>query len=125
MDLTKLDMYALLIMLLDVTWCQQCVLCSLMIPFRFTAEEKAKRPQQCYMPFGFGPRSCIGMRLALLESKMALIAILRRFTFTRAPDTEVGRRTCYICIGYSNKGGQPLWTIFQCVCYSEVRTSGL
>ena len=55
---------------------------------RFTPEEKAKRPQQCYMPFGAGPRSCIGMRFALLEAKIALIELLKRFTFLRAPDTE-------------------------------------
>ena len=60
-----------------------------MIYNRFTAKEKAKRPQLCFMPFGFGPRSCIGMRLALLEAKIALIELLRRYTFIRAPETEV------------------------------------
>ena len=43
----------------------------------------------CHMPFGFGPRICIGMRLALLEAKMALIELLKRYTFMKAPDTEV------------------------------------
>ena len=57
--------------------------------YRFTPEEKAKRPQLCHMPFGFGPRVCIGMRLALLEAKIALIELLKRYTFTRAPETEV------------------------------------
>ena len=56
---------------------------------RFTAEEKAKRPQQCYMPFGSGPRSCIGMRFALLEAKIALIELMKRFTFVKTKDTEV------------------------------------
>ena len=56
---------------------------------RFTAEEKAKRPQLSHMPFGFGPRNCIGMRFALLEAKMALIELLKKYTFVRAPDTEV------------------------------------
>ena len=56
---------------------------------RFTPEEKAKRPQLAHMPFGFGPRSCIGMRFALLEAKMALIEVLQKYTFVRAPDTEV------------------------------------
>ena len=56
---------------------------------RFKAEERAKRPQLCHMPFGFGPRNCIGMRFALLEAKIALIELLKRYTFVRAPDTEV------------------------------------
>ena len=63
--------------LTDVTFC------------RFTSEEKAKRPQLCYMPFGHGPRNCIGMRFAMLEAKLALIEVLRKFSFVRAPDTEV------------------------------------
>ena len=43
------------------------------------------------MPFGFGPRSCLAMRLALLEAKIALIELLKRYTFITAPETEVGR----------------------------------
>ena len=58
-------------------------------PCRFTAEEKAKRPQLSHMPFGFGPRNCIGMRFALLEAKIALIELLKRYTFVRTADTEV------------------------------------
>ena len=56
---------------------------------RFTPERRAQRPQLCHLPFGFGPRSCIGMRFALLEAKMALIELLKKYTFIRAPDTEV------------------------------------
>ena len=56
---------------------------------RFSAEEKAKRPQLCYMPFGTGPRSCIGQRLALLEAKIALMGVLKKFSLVRAPETKV------------------------------------
>ena len=62
---------------------------SLLFLLRFTAEERAKRPTTVHMPFGFGPRNCIGMRFALLEAKIALMELLKRYTFVRAPDTEV------------------------------------
>ena len=61
----------------------------LIFTFRFAPEERAKRPQLSHMPFGFGPRNCIGMRFAMLEAKMALMELLKRYTFVRAPDTEV------------------------------------
>ena len=56
---------------------------------RFTAEAKANRPQLAYMPFGWGPRNCIGLRFALLEAKIALMEILRKYSFARAPETVV------------------------------------
>ena len=64
--------------------------------YRFTPEEKAKRPQQCYMPFGVGPRYCVGMRLARLQKKIVFIELLKRFTFLRASDTEVITRCPFI-----------------------------
>ena len=59
------------------------------ISTRFTAEAKASRPQLAHMPFGWGPRNCIGMRFALLEAKIALMEILRKFSFVRGPETKV------------------------------------
>ena len=59
---------------------------------RFTPEEKAKRHPCAYLPFGHGPRNCIGMRFALLEVKMALIAIVQKYKIALAPETEVRKR---------------------------------
>uniref|UniRef100_A0A1B6EDM3 Cytochrome P450 n=1 Tax=Clastoptera arizonana TaxID=38151 RepID=A0A1B6EDM3_9HEMI len=44
-------------------------------PERFTEENIASRPQCTYLPFGEGPRMCVGFRFALLQIKL-LIAIL-------------------------------------------------
>lgn len=40
------------------------------------------------MPFGFGPRSCIGTKLALMETRMALTALIREYKLLEGPDTE-------------------------------------
>ncbi|GBM87523.1 Cytochrome P450 3A11 [Araneus ventricosus] len=58
-------------------------------PDRFTAEEKAKREPFTYLPFGAGPRNCIGMRFALLEIKICLSYILANFKIKRSPRTKV------------------------------------
>ena len=58
-------------------------------PERFTPEEKAKRHPCAYLPFGHGPRNCIGMRFAMLEVKMALIGILQKYRIVLAPGTEL------------------------------------
>ncbi|KAF4091710.1 hypothetical protein AMELA_G00040050 [Ameiurus melas] len=59
------------------------------IPERFTPEAKASRHPFVYMPFGAGPRSCVGMRLAQLEIRMALVNILKTFNVVACKDTEV------------------------------------
>ncbi|XP_063785321.1 thromboxane-A synthase [Pseudophryne corroboree] len=58
-------------------------------PERFTAEEKLKRHPFSYLPFGAGPRSCIGMRLAILEAKITLFRILQKFRFEKCPQTQI------------------------------------
>ncbi|CAL8322747.1 unnamed protein product [Gadus morhua 'NCC'] len=42
-----------------------------------------------YLPFGAGPRSCVGIRLAQLEVKMALVNVLRRFNLVAWAETKV------------------------------------
>ncbi|XP_033339723.1 cytochrome P450 6k1 isoform X3 [Megalopta genalis] len=46
-------------------------------PERFTEENKRSRPPFTYLPFGEGPRNCIGMRFALLQIKVGIISFLR------------------------------------------------
>lgn len=51
-------------------------------PERFAPENRDKIVEMTYMPFGDGPRNCIGRRFALMEAKMALVEVFRRYTVT-------------------------------------------
>ncbi|EDV24440.1 uncharacterized protein TRIADDRAFT_25372 [Trichoplax adhaerens] len=59
------------------------------IPERFTEEEKVKRHPFSYIPFGDGPRNCIGMRLALLEVKLAVAKIVQKMELLTTEKTEI------------------------------------
>ncbi|OWF50100.1 cytochrome P450 3A24-like [Mizuhopecten yessoensis] len=58
-------------------------------PERFTPEAKASRIPFVFLPFGDGPRNCIGMRLALLELKIAVGRILQTYRPVKCSKTEV------------------------------------
>jgi cytochrome P450 len=47
-------------------------------PDRFSPERSAGRDRWQYIPFGGGPRSCIGDHFALLEATLAVATIIRR-----------------------------------------------
>ncbi|XP_037553385.1 thromboxane-A synthase, partial [Nematolebias whitei] len=59
------------------------------IPERFTPEAKANRHPFVYLPFGAGPRNCVGMRLAQLEVRMVLVRLFHRFSLEACTETKV------------------------------------
>jgi cytochrome P450 len=46
-------------------------------PERFSPERSAQRDRWCFLPFGAGPRSCIGDHFAMLEATLALASLFR------------------------------------------------
>ena len=58
-------------------------------PERFNPNSGRSYPAYAYLPFGEGPRQCIGKRLALMEAKMTLVVILKDLHFKSSADTEV------------------------------------
>jgi cytochrome P450 len=47
-------------------------------PDRFSPEKSKARDRWQYVPFGGGPRQCIGDHFAMLEATLALATIIRR-----------------------------------------------
>ncbi|XP_037947264.1 probable cytochrome P450 6a13 [Teleopsis dalmanni] len=66
-------------------------------PERFSQEQIAKRHPAAYLPFGDGPRNCIGKRFGTLQVQIGIIVLLKSFRISITEHTEIPAR-------YSLKG---------------------
>lgn len=58
-------------------------------PDRFAPERESARPRFAYIPFGGGPRGCIGTQFAMLEAMLIVAAIAQRFRVELVPDQQI------------------------------------
>ncbi|CAH0549079.1 unnamed protein product [Brassicogethes aeneus] len=57
-------------------------------PERFNDENKQNIHPCAYLPFGEGPRNCIGMRFGLLQTKTGIATLLSNYRFHLSPKTK-------------------------------------
>lgn len=58
------------------------------MPARFHPENRGRIDRFQYLPFGAGPRVCIGASFAMQEAMIILVELLSRFRFEPTPDTK-------------------------------------
>ncbi len=74
-------------------------------PDRFSPARSAGRPRFAYLPFGGGPRVCIGQVLAMTEATLILATLAQRFRVRLRPghDVKIQQR-----VTIRPKGGLPM-----------------
>jgi cytochrome P450 len=58
-------------------------------PDRFSPEKEKLIPRHAYLPFGAGPRVCIGNQFAMIEAHLVTAAIAQQFSFELLDSNEV------------------------------------
>jgi cytochrome P450 len=58
-------------------------------PDRFTPEREKELSRYVYMPFGGGPRICIGNSFALMEAHLVVATIAQRYRFELTPEQTI------------------------------------
>ncbi|MDH5310553.1 MAG: cytochrome P450, partial [Gammaproteobacteria bacterium] len=61
-------------------------------PDRFLPEQSGERHRFAYLPFGGGPRLCIGQNMAIVTILLIIAAVVRRYDFELATDVPVEKR---------------------------------
>ncbi len=65
-------------------------------PSRFSPENSARRHSCAYLPFGAGPRKCLGVAFAMMEMKIALAMMAQAVDLHLVPGFEPGRELAMV-----------------------------
>lgn len=80
-------------------------------PDRFSDENKGNIQEYTYIPFGVGPRNCIGSRFALMEIKTIFYYLLRQFKINVTSKTQIPLQLKKIPVGLKTEKG--VWVELQ------------
>jgi len=80
-------------------------------PERFGPERKHSIERFAYLPFGEGPRSCVGMRMAQLQIKACLATFLRKYRLEISPKMQLPIKITYASFVAAADGG--IWGIVR------------
>jgi cytochrome P450 len=58
-------------------------------PERFRPDRQTDRPRYAYIPFGAGPRFCVGNNLGMMEAAFVLAMVMRELRLEAVPDLPV------------------------------------
>ena len=58
-------------------------------PERFNDDNKHKINMSAYLPFGDGPRSCLGLRFGLMQVKLGILKLINNYEFTVCHKTTI------------------------------------
>ncbi|XP_066159249.1 cytochrome P450 9e2-like isoform X2 [Euwallacea fornicatus] len=78
------------------------------IPERFSEANKGNILPCTYMPFGVGPRACIGSRFALLETKAVIFYLLKNYEIVPTKNTKNPLKFLRRSVALTPEGGVPL-----------------